>query len=68
LLDLFTTDAALCCMHYIKANHRSQIKMNCLEEQIAADHQVRFIDVFVGKLDLAAWKKFPDSCLEENSA
>jgi len=55
-------------MHYIKANHRSQIKMNCLEEQIAADHQVRFIDVFVGKLDLAAWKKFPDSCLEENSA
>jgi len=41
-------------MLYIKANHRSQIKMDCLEEQIAADHQVRFIDAFVDKLYLAA--------------
>jgi len=28
--------------------------MNCLEEQIEADHQVRFIDAFVDTLDLAA--------------
>lgn len=41
-------------MHYIKASNRSQIKMNCLEEQIEADHQVRFIDAFVEKLDLDA--------------
>jgi hypothetical protein len=41
-------------MDYIKANNRHQIRMNCLEEQIEADNQVRFIDAFVEKLDLAA--------------
>lgn len=41
-------------MDYIKANNRYQIRMNCLEEQIEADNQVRFIDAFVEKLDLAA--------------
>ncbi len=40
-------------MDYIKANNRGQISMRCLEEQIEADHQVRFIDAFVEKLDLA---------------
>lgn len=41
-------------MDYIKANNRSQIKMHCLEEQIGTDHQVRFIDAFVEKLELSA--------------
>jgi transposase len=41
-------------MDYINANNRYQIRMNCLEEQIEADNQVRFIDAFVEKLDLAA--------------
>ena len=41
-------------MDYIKANNRCQINMRCLEEQIGADHQVRFIDAFVEKLDLSA--------------
>jgi transposase len=41
-------------MDYIQGNNRAQIRMNCLEEQIEADHQVRFIDAFVDKLDLAA--------------
>jgi hypothetical protein len=42
-------------MDYIIANNRHQIRMNCLEEQIEADNQVRFIDAFVEKSDLTAW-------------
>ena len=41
-------------MDYIQANNRAQIRMHCLETQIEADNQVRFIDAFVEKLDLAS--------------
>ncbi len=41
-------------MDYIKANNRHQIRMNCLEEQMEDDNQVRFMDAFVEKLDLAS--------------
>lgn len=41
-------------MNYIQSINRNQIKMSCLEEQIEADNQVRFIDAFVEKLDLMA--------------
>ena len=40
-------------MDYIKAGNRGQITMRCLEEQIAPDNPVRFIEAFVNKLDLA---------------
>lgn len=41
-------------MDYIQSHNRNQMRMNCLEEQIEADNQVRFIDAFVEKLDLIA--------------
>ena len=40
-------------MNYIQPENRTQIRMNCLEEQIEADNQVRFIEAFVCKLNLS---------------
>jgi transposase/DNA-directed RNA polymerase subunit H (RpoH/RPB5) len=40
-------------MDYIKGNNRAQISICCLEDQIAPDNPVRFIDAFVEHLDLA---------------
>jgi hypothetical protein len=52
LVDLFTSYAEHCCMEYIQAHNRSQIRMNCLEAQIASDNQVRVLDAFVEQLEL----------------
>lgn len=39
-------------MEYITPENRHQISMQCLDAQIAPDHAVRFIELFVEKLDL----------------
>jgi hypothetical protein len=52
LVDLFSSYAEHCGMEYIQAHNRSQIRMNCLEAQIASDNQVRVLDAFVEQLEL----------------
>jgi transposase len=52
LVDLFSSYAEHCGMEYIQAHNRSQVRMNCLEEQIASDNQVRVLDAFVEQLEL----------------
>ncbi|MCL2826734.1 MAG: IS1182 family transposase [Eggerthellaceae bacterium] len=39
-------------MGYIEGTDRGQVRMGCLEEQVARDHVVRLIDRFVDILDL----------------
>jgi transposase len=39
-------------MQYIKGISRNQLQMSSLEDTIAADNPVRFIDAFVGSIDL----------------
>lgn len=45
-------EAFLRFMDYIQASNRHQISFGCLDEQIDADHPVRFIEAFVEQLDL----------------
>ncbi len=39
-------------MEYISTANRTQLEFNCLEDLIEKDNAVRFIEVFVEKLDL----------------
>ena len=40
-------------MNFIKPESRAQVSFGSLDEMIPAEHQVRFLDAFVNKLDLA---------------
>ena len=40
-------------MQHIKGISRQQLRISSLEDAIAPDNQVRFIDAFVGCLDLS---------------
>jgi hypothetical protein len=57
LVDLFSSYAEHCGMEYIQAHNRSQIRMNCLEAQIASDNQVRVLDAlnFTNNLNDYHW-------------
>ena len=39
-------------MQYIQGISRNQLQMGSLEDKIAADNPIRFIDAFVGFIDL----------------
>jgi hypothetical protein len=40
-------------MHYVNPTNRHQLTFGSLEEKVASDNPVRFIDAFVDTLDLS---------------